>query len=298
MFTNVKMKPVFAKILEGLENEVFKTKWVDEPYFSTTFHFHIECQMVYVVESEGKRMIGDSIESFESDELIFLGSNIPHVWYNSEQYFSNKEHESHARSVSMFFNPDKLLSSLAYLGKMQKLKSVLKTAMRGMKFYGETKSKLKELLLQMAHEEEDLAKMIYLLQILDILCSTKEYELLASSGYTNTYQLKDNDRMDMVFKHVFNNFANEIQLDSVASLINMNKQAFCRYFKSRTQKTFVEFVNEVRIGHACKLMADGEQQISNLAYECGFNSLSNFNRFFKEAKGITPREYKKMIVTA
>lgn len=104
--------------------------------------------------------------------------------------------------------------------------------------------------------------------------------------------------MDKVFKYVFENFAADMQLDDVAALINMNKQAFCRYFKSRTQKTFVEFVNEVRIGHACKLITDGERQIGNLAYECGFNSLSNFNRFFKEAKGVTPRDYKKMVATA
>ena len=292
------MKPVFAKILEGLENEVFKTKLIDQPYFSTTFHFHVECQITYMVESEGKRIIGDSIEDFEKGELIFLGSNIPHVWYNSEAYFDDKVNQKHARSISLFFNPDKLIKLLAQMGNMQKMKAVLQIAVRGMKFYGETKSQLKKLLVQLAKEEEDFPRMILLLKILEILGQTKEYDLLASQGYTNTYQLKDNDRMDKVFKYVFDNFSADMQLDEVAALVSMNKQAFCRYFKSRTQKTFVEFVNEVRIGHACKLITDGERQIGNLAYECGFNSLSNFNRFFKEAKGVTPRDYKKMVATA
>lgn len=292
------MKPVFAKILEGLDNEVFKTKVIDQPYFSTAFHFHVECQITYMVESEGKRIIGDSIENFEKGELILLGSNIPHVWYNSEAYFDDKVNQKHARSISVFFNPDKLVGLLEQLGNMQKMKSVLQIAGRGMKFYGETKSQLKKLLVQLVKEEEDFPKMISLFKILEVLSHTKEYHLLASQGYTNTYQLKDNDRMDKVFKYVFENFATDMQLDDVAALINMNKQAFCRYFKSRTQKTFVEFVNEVRIGHACKLITDGERQIGNLAYECGFNSLSNFNRFFKEAKGVTPRDYKKMVATA
>jgi len=292
------MKPVFAKILEGLDNEIFKTKVIDQPYFSTAFHFHVECQFTYMVESEGKRIIGDCIENFEKGELILLGSNIPHVWYNSEAYFDDKVNQKHARSISVFFNPDKLIGLLAQLGNMQKIKAVLQIAGRGMKFYGETKSQLKKLLVQLVKEEEDFPKMILLFKILEVFSHTKEYDLLASLGYTNTYQLKDNDRMDKVFKYVFENFAADMQLDDVAALINMNKQAFCRYFKSRTQKTFIEFVNEVRIGHACKLITDGERQIGNLAYECGFNSLSNFNRFFKEAKGVTPRDYKKMLATA
>ena len=111
----------------------------------------------------------------------------------------------------------------------------------------------------------------------------------------NTYQPKHNDRIDRVFTHVFSHFKTDIQLDEIAKLAHMNKQAFCRYFKSRTQKTFVQFVNEVRVGHACKLMADGHRQIAGLAYECGFNSLSNFNRFFRDIKGVSPRDYIKML---
>ncbi|WP_199139111.1 AraC family transcriptional regulator [Pedobacter sp. ASV12] len=289
------MRPVFAKILEGSTNEVYKTKVVDSPYFSTTFHFHVECQMSYIVESSGRRIIGDSIGTFEHDELTFIGANLPHVWYNDERYFEAVEPSSHARSVTLFFDSDKLIAAFEGMVSMQKLKSILQIAQRGMKFFGQTKDKLKALLLQMAAQEEGIERMILLLKILDTLSNAEEYELLSGLGYTNNYQLKDNNRMDKVFKYVFANFSDEIQLDTVSALINMNKQAFCRYFKSRTQKTFVEFVNEVRISHACKLMADGEQQISSLAYACGFNSLSNFNRFFKEAKGITPREYKKIM---
>ena len=290
------MKPVFAKILEGSENNVFKTKIVDSPYFSTTFHFHIECQMNYVVESKGRRIIGDSVDTFEGDELTFIGANLPHVWHNDEQYFKEDEPLPHARSVSLFFDSDKLIEAFGTMLNLQQFKMMLLVAQRGMKFFGETKIKLKALLLQMADGEEGFSKMVLLFKILDILSHTKEYELLAGVGYINNYQLKDNDRMDKVFKYVFTNFSGEVQLDHVSAMINMNKQAFCRYFKTRTQKTFVEFVNEVRIGHACKLMVDGEQPISNLAYECGFNSLSNFNRFFRQAKGLTPREYKKMLV--
>jgi AraC-like DNA-binding protein len=198
--------------------------------------------------------------------------------------------------VALFFDPEKLVELLSHFMPVKKLEAVLKTSQRGMKFSGTAKELLKQLVLDMT-KQVGLNRMISLLKIIELLSGTKEYELLASSGYINTYQAKDNDRVDKVFKYVFSNFTEEIQLDDIASLINMNKQAFCRYFKSRTQKTFVAFVNDIRISHACKLMADGDYAIAGLAYDCGFNSLSNFNRFFKEAKGITPREYKKMIAT-
>lgn len=288
------MKPVFAAIPEVVQNDVFAVRVTDLPYFSTEFHFHKECQMVYVVESEGKRIIGDSVETFQGDELILLGSEIPHVWHNDEEYFEKDKTERHARSVALFFDPDKLVRLLVHLTPVKRLEAFLETARRGMKFSGNAKKILKQLLLKIS-KQESLTQVVTLLKILEFLTETSEYELLASNGYINTYQTKDNDRMDKVFKYIVNNYKTEIQLDDIASLAHMNKQAFCRYFKSRTQKTYTEFVNNIRIGHACKLMAESDHRIAELAYDCGFNSLSNFNRVFKEMKGVTPRDYKKMI---
>ena len=290
------MKPVLAKILQGQENEVFGTKIIDLPYFSTAFHFHEECQLSYVIESEGKRMIGDSIESFKNDELILVGSNTPHVWHNNEQYFVENKDTSQAKSVSLFFNPNKLLGLIGQLCNTHNLANTFLLSKRGMKFKGNAKSELKKLVTQMAAAQDELLRLKFFCEILNLFTTTSEFDLLASSGYVNTYQLKDNDRMDKILKHVFDNFNKDIQLDEVSSMINMNKQAFCRYFKNRTQKTFITFVNEVRIGHACKLMAEGEDFIATRAYSCGFNSLSNFNKFFKQIKGVTPREYKKGLI--
>ncbi|OQP66306.1 hypothetical protein A3860_12445 [Niastella vici] len=288
------MKPVFAKIFENSDAAVFAVKVIELPYFSTEFHFHQECQLVYVVESEGKRIVGDSIESFQSDELILLGSDIPHVWHNDKHYFELDRSQVHARSIALFFNPDKLVDVLACFHPGNKLGVVLARAKRGMKFYGAARNLIKGLLFEMI-EKTGMPQLTVFFRLLEVLCETKEYELLAGDGYINTYKEKDNDRIDKVFKYVFTNFNKDIQLEAVSALVCMNKQAFCRFFKSRTQKTFIEFVNSIRIGHACKLITEGETQIANLAYDCGFNSLSNFNRLFKEIKGVTPSEYRKMI---
>src|SRR5690606_20903767 len=128
------MKPVFAQVPEVVQNDVFAVRITDLPYFSTEFHFHKECQMVYVVESEGRRIIGDSVETFKSDEVIFLGPDIPHVWYNDREYFEKKHGENHARSVALFFDPDKLIGLLTPLVMVKELESFLEKARRGVKF--------------------------------------------------------------------------------------------------------------------------------------------------------------------
>lgn len=282
------MKPIYAKVLEGLEDEVFTTRLTERPYFTTEFHFHVECQMTYIVKSAGHKVVGDCVENFEPGEVTLLGSHIPHVWYNH----SAEREISPARSVALFFHPEKLTALLSGFFNVKKLKQVLELAGQGMKFYGRTKDKLEVILLKMADKSPGPGKLILLLEIIELLCTTGEYTLLAGAGYVNTYTSRDNARMDKVFKYVFDHYSSTVSLDDVAALIHMNKQAFCRYFKGHTQKTFVDFVNEVRITHACKLIAAGQQSIGEIAYQCGFNSLTNFNRCFKRNKGMAPRDYK------
>ncbi|WP_316785068.1 AraC family transcriptional regulator [Pedobacter frigiditerrae] len=290
------MKPVFAKILDGKINDTYGLKVIDVPFFSTDFHFHEECQLTYTIESEGRVMVGDSIANFNHDELIFVGSNLPHVWHNNNQYFNHELENAHARSVSLFVHPEKILHIFKEPENIQRLKNFFLLSKRGMKFGLPTKLAVSKLLIKAVSETDEIKILIVVLEILNLLCHAKDYQLLSSPGYTNNYQLKDNDKMDRVLKYIFDNFNTEILLDEVAEMSHMNKYAFCRYFKSRTQKTFVTFVNEVRIGHACKLLAETDQPISDLAYCCGFNNLSNFNKFFKMAKGVTPRTYKKMLL--
>lgn len=288
------MKPVRTTIPESINSEVFAVRVTALPFFSSEFHFHEECQLVYVIQSQGKRIIGDSIEPFASDEVVLLGPQIPHVWYNDKHYFEHQASEIHARSIALFFNEEKILRELSMFAPVHKLEAVLQKARRGMKFEGHTKEMLKELLQQISMKE-GLDRVITLLNIFKILDQSVEYQLLASEGYTNKYLSNDKERIDKVFHFIFENFRQDISLNDVAAIANMNRQAFCRYFKSRTQKTFVEFLNEVRISHACRLLTESNQAVANLAYDCGFNSITNFNRIFKEIKGISPRQFRNML---
>ena len=289
------MKPIRAKILENNHGDtLFTVKEIKKIFFSTEFHFHPECQLVYILKGEGKRIIGDNIEDFEKDELIFLGSNLPHTWHNNPATITRNE-EFSAHSVGLYFHPQSLCKHLSAFGDIKKLELFLNDAKRGVKYFGDTKVQIRELLMKMLNQK-GLELTISLLKCIDIMCNTQEFGLLAGNGYINNYEYKDNERIDRVFKYIFDNFKQEISLTTIAGIAKMNIQAFCRYFKIRTQKSFTAFVNEIRIGHACKLMAESEESIIQIAYECGFNSISNFNRFFKQIKGVTPREYRKTSV--
>jgi len=286
------MKPIFAKVLEGLNHELFVTRRFSKPYFSTEFHFHRECQLNFVIQSEGRRIIGDSVDTFESGEVTFLGSDLPHVWHNNQ--VNVKENEA-ASSITLFFNPDKLVANLSHFFHTSQLESFLQSAQRGLLFHGDSKRKLKTLVVKIDNST-GIRKTILLLELIDHMINSKDYTYLSSTSYINTYSAKDNDKIDKVFKHIFDNYETEVSLAEVAKIANMTKQSFCRYFKARTQKTFVQFVNEVRVSQACKLINAEHNQIGNIAYDCGFNSLSNFNKIFKLIKGITPREYKHQLI--
>ena len=284
------MKPSAAIIAP---ERIFFIREINSPHFSSEFHFHEECQLAYIIKGAGKRVIGDSIAHFDENELIFIGSDVPHVWYNTDKKSIGKG-KANSVSLSLFISAKRVLEDLAEFGNTQKLASLFQKAQRGMFITGKTKLKLIGL-LQKAAKENSIQQVITLLTIIQLLSTTKDYELLASSNYTNNFQYSENGRMNEVYGFLMKNFTKEISLTEVASIAAMNANAFCRFFKSRTQKSLMQFVNEIRIGHACKLLNDKNLSITNIAYECGYNNVSNFNRFFKLIKKESPRDYRKEI---
>jgi AraC-like DNA-binding protein len=143
--------------------------------------------------------------------------------------------------------------------------------------------------------QEGLEKMVSFFELLNLLCTAKNYRLLAGNNYVNLYTDRDQSRMDKVFKHIFSNFKKEISLKEISAVAGLNVHSFCRFFKSRTQKPFTTFVNELRIGHACKLLHKNQFTMVQLADKCGYNNVTHFNRFFKRLKGVTPKEYRRSV---
>jgi AraC-like DNA-binding protein len=286
------MKPVPA-IISGhaIVEPAFLIREIKQPYFDSEFHFHGECQLVYIIKGSGKRIVGDSIEYFTENELVFLGPNIPHVWYNAGGAAHPSKH-SGSQSLSLFIAPGRLKDILVAFGEAHKSASLLHKGQRGMFITGQTKKELVGLLTEAA-SLKGIARVAVLFQILHILISTNEYSFLASATYENRLQFRDNDRMNRVYHYLLENFQDEIQLSQVAEVAGMNPNAFCRYFKSRTQKSCTSFINELRISYACKLLSENDVSITSVAFECGFNNVSNFNRAFRMIKKISPSQYRK-----
>lgn len=286
------MKPQLIDVsLSG--TRTIQIKKVDQFYLDTPFHFHNLCELVWVEKSYGKRIVGDHIENFEDGDLILMGPNLPHIWQNDE-VFMRKKKGFRVKATVIYFPADFLLNLTDEQNIIRPTQELIKRSSRGLKINGATKKKVSTILSDIS-EGEGFKKIIHFLHAIEILSQSQEYEYLASVSFKNLYDEKDTGRINKVYQFLMQNFHRDIELQEVSDLCNMTPNAFCRYFKSRTQKSLTQFLNELRIGHACKLLQNEDYSVSDVCYECGYNNLANFNNFFKTIMRTTPKEYKKKI---
>lgn len=261
-------------------------------YFPCPWHFHPEYELVLVLKSTGRRMVGDHIGYYDEDDLVFMGGGLPHVWLNDQEFFTGTAGYQ-ADAIVIHFLDSFLGDKFLGIPEMENFKNVLRLSKRGMAFYGETRERINTLMKGMINMS-GLKRLSALFEIFDILATTTEYKLLTSPGYTQG-ELKASDRFAKVTEYIMTNFDKDISLPEVASIANMAVTTFCNFFKDQFRVTFVEYLNNVRIGHACKLLADDNYNIVEIAYESGFKNLANFNRQFKRFKNMTPTEFRKAI---
>lgn len=286
------MKPHFIEVpLAGTKTIQIKT--VDQYYLDTPFHFHHLCELVWIEKSFGKRIIGDHIDNFEDSDLVLMGPNLPHIWQNDDVFFEENE-SFKVKATVIYFPKDFLLNLTDEQTTIQPVQNLIDRSYRGLVFYGETKQKVLEILKKI-EQDESFRKIIDFFELIHLLSLSKEYDYLASISYKNVYNENDTDRIHKVYQFLMTNFHRDISLKEISDLIHMSPNAFCRYFKSRTQKSLTQFLNELRIGHATKLLHNENYSIADVCYECGYNNLANFNKFFKSIQNVTPSEYRRML---
>jgi AraC-like DNA-binding protein len=231
--------------------------------------------------------VGNHVSDYAECDLAILGSNLPH-WYRADD--ACYQHQKPASIVIHFLN-DCFGKDFFEAEEMTEIKYFLKTANLGIEFYGQTRTKIQEK-IQCLLQADKVARMLGLIEILHLMSVTKEYRFLSENAIEGVSK-KDSERMNEVFNYVLKNFKNDINLSEIANKTRFSEAAFCRYFKLRTQKTFVEFVNEIRIEYACKLLAENDLNILEICYESGFKNLSNFNRQFRRYTKNNPKTYRK-----
>ncbi len=262
-------------------------------FFPAPWHYHTHFEFVLVNKSTGKRMVGDHIGCFDEDDLVFMGSRLPHVWVNDPIYL-NKQARHQADAHVIHFTSDFLGNEFMNIPEIEGFKKVLKLADRGMELTGQTRQQINAIIRQMTHQN-GLQRLSSLMLIFDIMSTTTEYNLLASPTFVQNFQYESSERFKRITGYIMDNFDKEISLSEIAAVGNMGVTAFCNFFKEQFRVTFVEYLTTVRIGHACKLLSEKDRNVIEVAYECGFNNLANFNRQFKKLKDMTPSHYRKTL---
>lgn len=262
------------------------TQYVDNENSTAHFwHYHPEIELVYVNGGSGKRQIGSHISYYTSGSLILIGSNLPHCGFTDEKTGNSKE-------TVIQMKPDFLGSNFLGVSEMKNINHLFNRAKTGLVFIGETKKRLGSKIELMA-DQMPFERLLTLLSILNELEEATEFKVLNAEGFSMNLQMQDNDKINTIFNYVKDNFQEQITLEQVADLVSMTVPSLCRYFKKITKKTFTKFVNEYRLVHASKLLAEKHISITEVCFESGFNNFSYFNKTFQEFTGKSASQYRK-----
>lgn len=254
-------------------------------YFYDKFHQHEEIQLCFIVKGEGTLVVGDSIEEYKKGDILVIGSNQPHVFKSDTSVVKN------SFMISLFFTENSFGESFFKLDDFKEMGAFFTKSKTSFRVIS-SKEKLEKLFLKLP-KSRDLERFIVFIKVIDVILSS-ETKSLSSFVYNKNYTDNEGKRMRDIMDYTLTNFNRKIDLEEIAEIANMTSNAFCRYFKQRTNKTYFSFLNELRIEKACKLLQDKDYLITEISEKSGFKNISNFNRKFKELKGLTPSSYRIM----
>jgi len=277
------------RLINPQANRSFVFKW--EPFGLTTrWHYHPEVELIYFIQGKTNGVIGDGFQHFEEGDLVILGANFPHVLQENKAFV--KEHpECKPFGLIIQFTEDFLGTDFMQKPELQSVNMLLKKAQRGVHFKKAAVDKVKNSLLKM-HQLNETRKLFTLLDVLETLAESDAYDYMTHKNYGYDHT-QDEERMRCINEYVYEHFAEKITVKDIASIANMTETSFCRYFKTRTLKSFTKFLNEIRISYACKLLSNTKYTVTAVCFESGFNELSYFTRQFKKIMNLAPQEYQK-----
>lgn len=260
------------------------------PYFYPHLHRHEEIQLTFIQKGEGTLLVGNNMHAFTSNEIYLIGANMPHVFKSDPSYFAS-DSSKEVRTITIFFNTKGKLASMFNLPELKNICAFFSNFYSGFKIpstaFEEISSKM--LSIKSSGGIDQLMQFFMLLKALSVLENPGS---LSANVQPNSFSDFDGMRISKIYSFILQHFNRDLALEEVAATAYMTPQAFCRYFKKHTRLTFVSFLNEVRINEARKKLLDGAyDSVSSIAYDCGFNSITNFNRVFKLTTGKSPREY-------
>jgi len=260
------------------------------PYINNRLHYHPEVELIYFKEGQGTRFIGDNINTFQPGDVILVGAGLPHYFSFDDKYFTSQIEEVNVFVIQFcdnFWGKDFL-----NIPENLPLKNILETAKRGIQVTGETKKYIGKLLEEM-HSAVGCRKILLLLDALITIANSGDYKLLSSIGFQPNILETENDRINSIYQYSLANYKRKIQMVEVAAIAYMSPNSFCRFFKSKTRKTYSKFLLEIKVGIACKFLIGNNLSIKQICYESGFNNFASFHKYFKLITNKTPLNYQK-----
>ncbi len=284
------MKPHLLKIPKAEEHS-FSVRYDIVSFFYNKWHYHPELELVYIIEASGRQFIGDSIHHFKNNDLILIGANLPHLWRCDEKFLV-KGSKLKVEAIIIHFIPGCFGAGFFSLPENEAILHLFQRAQMGIRVKDQSQVQVSVLMRQLVTARNS-ERIILLLQILDTIARSADTKTICSEGLSFQYSLAEAERLNTIYQYILNHFTGEISLEQIARIAHLTPHGFCRYFKSRIKKTFSRFLIEVRIGHACKLLAESDKPVADICFESGFNNFSNFNRHFKSIAGRTPLNHRK-----
>ena len=269
---NSKQSALYAFVYEDVE-------------FDAPWHFHPEYELTYIVKGKGMRYVGNSIQKFEEGDFVLIGANLPHCWKNTDLHIGN------VKSVVFQWNDLFLGENWFQKEEFYQINLLLKKAAKGILFHSYSSKKTAKRLMAII-EKKPLDRLLSFLQLLEELALVNSIELLTTTSFSPNLNLKANNRIDVVYDYVEKNYNSKIKLDDVSTLVSMSNEAFCRFFKKSLNKSFFTFINEYRINLASKMLIETNKQVSQIAYDCGYDSLPFFYRQFQKYMNCSPKVFK------
>ncbi|MFH5832990.1 AraC family transcriptional regulator [Halalkalibaculum sp. DA384] len=269
------------------EKKSFQITEHDLGSHTSKVHTHCNCELNFIKRGWGRRYVGDNISSFHPGDLVLMGANLPHCWEVKGTY-----NDKSPKCIVIHFQENLLDSVFTHVPELEPIREMLNKAAQGLHFKGSQIIRVRELMEEML-QLEGLNNLIALLKVFNILLEIEDYEYLSTPGYIKQANQSDFQKVNKIYEYVFKNFQHDISLEEVAELVNITPGSLCRYFKNKTGQTLFEFLKEVRIGYACKLLSVTNKTITEICFESGYNTLAHFNTQFKELKKMTPSEFRK-----
>lgn len=289
------MKPILRKFIPA-QNQSFFVQTVKGKDMVNPWHYHPEIEIVYLKNSMGTFAAGDYMGNFAPGDVLIFGAHLPHTTVHEPQYIHPSK--SKGEAITIHFQLENIGLDLLSKPEMTSVNSLLTNILpRGILLKGRTRKFVMESMMSIIHLPP-AKKLLCLLAILEEVAGSGEYDILAGQGYANIASDYDNSRLKAVYQYTFENYHRPVYLEDLAAITHLTRQSFCRFFKNTNRKTYFQFLMEVRIGQACRLLADDNLTIQDISNNCGYNNMAHFIRQFRKVTGQNPLHYrKKMLAT-